>query len=73
LLSAVTGRDDISLSSALSQLEEADLLFRTRAPPDLRYSFKHALVQEVAYDSLLKSRRQVLHQRIERARLLRFP
>jgi len=64
LLHAATGRDEASLNSALLQLEDAELLFRTRAPPDARYSFKHALVQDAAYESLLKSRRQVLHRRI---------
>jgi tetratricopeptide (TPR) repeat protein len=64
LLHAVTGRDEASLNSALSQLEEAELLFRTRASPDARYTFKHALVQDAAYESLLKSRRQLLHRRI---------
>jgi class 3 adenylate cyclase/predicted ATPase len=72
LLLAVTGRDQASLNAALLQLEEAELLFRTRAPHDARYSFKHALVQDAAYESLLKSRRQVLHQRIAEALRDRF-
>jgi tetratricopeptide (TPR) repeat protein len=73
LLHAVTGRDGASLNSALSQLEEAELLFRTRPPPDVRYSFKHALVQDAAYESLLKSRRQILHRHIAEALRDRFP
>jgi class 3 adenylate cyclase/predicted ATPase len=73
LLHVVTGRDEASLDSALSQLEQAELVFRTRAPPDLRYTFKHALVQDAAYESLLKSRRQVLHRRIAGALRDRFP
>ncbi len=73
LLNAVVGRDEASLRSALAQLEDAELLFRTGAPPDARYSFKHALVQDTAYESLLKSRRQVLHQRIARTLEERFP
>jgi class 3 adenylate cyclase/predicted ATPase len=73
LLRAVTGRNEASLDSALSQLEESGLLFRTRAPPDVRYTFKHALVQDAAYESLLKSRRQVLHRRIAEALRERFP
>jgi class 3 adenylate cyclase/predicted ATPase len=72
LLHAVTGRDEASLNSALSQLEAAELLFRSRAPPDVRYSFKHALVQDAAHESLLKSRRQVLHRRIADALRERF-
>jgi class 3 adenylate cyclase/tetratricopeptide (TPR) repeat protein len=73
LLSAVTGRDEVSLHAALAQLEDAELLFRIGAPPDMRYSFKHALVQDTAYESLLKSRRQVLHQRIALTLQERFP
>jgi class 3 adenylate cyclase/tetratricopeptide (TPR) repeat protein len=72
LLNAVVGRDEPSLRGALAQLEEAELLFCTGAPPDARYSFKHALVQDTAYGSLLKSRRQVLHQRIARTLEERF-
>jgi class 3 adenylate cyclase/tetratricopeptide (TPR) repeat protein len=73
LLNAVVGRDEPSLRGALAQLEDAELLFCTGAPPDARYSFKHALVQDTAYESLLKSRRQVLHQRIARTLEERFP
>jgi class 3 adenylate cyclase/predicted ATPase len=64
LLRAVAGRDELALRAALVQLEEAELLFRSGAPPDARYTFKHALVQDTAYETLLKSRRQILHRRI---------
>jgi class 3 adenylate cyclase/tetratricopeptide (TPR) repeat protein len=64
LLRCVAGRDDLTLSAALERLEEAELLLRHGTPPDASYSFKHALIQEAAYESLLKSRRQLLHQRI---------
>jgi class 3 adenylate cyclase/tetratricopeptide (TPR) repeat protein/ABC-type transport system involved in cytochrome c biogenesis ATPase subunit len=67
LLHAVVGRDERSLSYGLAQLEEAELLFRRGAPPEATYSFKHALVQDAAYESLLKSRRQELHGQIARA------
>jgi tetratricopeptide (TPR) repeat protein len=60
----VAGRDDLTLNTALRQLEEAELLLRRGTPPEASYSFKHALVQEAAYESLLKSRRQVLHKHI---------
>ena len=73
LLNAVVGRDEASIQAALVRLEDAELLFCTGAPPDARYSFKHALVQDTAYESLLKSRRQVLHQRIARTLEERFP
>ena len=64
LLHAVVGSDEASLRSALAQLEESELVFRDGAPPEARYSFKHALVQDTAYESLLRSRRQILHQHI---------
>jgi predicted ATPase len=48
----------------LVQLEEAELLFRSGVPPDARYTFKHALVQDTAYETLLRSRRQILHRQI---------
>src|SRR5215467_9145222 len=64
LLRAVAGRDEPALRAGLVQLEEAELLFRSGAPPDARYTFKHALVQDTAYETLLKSRRQILHRQI---------
>jgi predicted ATPase len=73
LLSQVMARDEASLQAALAQLEDAGLLFRTSAPPEARYMFKHALVQDTAYESLLKSRRQVLHKRIVEALRDKFP
>jgi predicted ATPase len=64
LLRAVAGRDEPALRAALAQLEEAELLFRSGMPPDARYTFKHALVQDTAYETLLRSRRQILHRQI---------
>jgi class 3 adenylate cyclase/predicted ATPase/ABC-type transport system involved in cytochrome c biogenesis ATPase subunit len=64
LLRAVAGRDEPALRAALTQLEEAELLFRSGALPNARYTFKHALVQDTAYETLLKSRRQILHRQI---------
>jgi class 3 adenylate cyclase/tetratricopeptide (TPR) repeat protein len=64
LLRALVGRDETALKDALAQLEDAELVFRRGDAPEAIYSFKHALVQEVAYENLLKSRRQVLHRRI---------
>jgi predicted ATPase len=64
LLRAVAGRDEPALRAALVQLEEAELLFRSGMPPDARYTFKHALVQDTAYETLLRSRRQILHRQI---------
>jgi class 3 adenylate cyclase len=73
LLSAVSGRDGPALNGALTQLEEAELVFRSGEPPVAAYSFKHALVRDTAYDSLLKSRRQILHRRIAETLRDRFP
>ena len=73
LLRAVAGRDEPALRAALAQLEEAELLFRSGAPPDARYTFKHALVQDTAYETLLRSRRQILHRQIADALRGEFP
>ena len=61
------------LDDALAQLTESGLAFRRGTPPDAIYTFKHALVQDAAYDSLLKSRRQELHGKIARVIEERFP
>jgi class 3 adenylate cyclase/tetratricopeptide (TPR) repeat protein len=73
LLRCVAGRDDLTLSTALAQLEEAELLLRRGTPPEASYSFKHALVQEAAHESLLKSRRQLLHKQIGDVLRDKFP
>jgi len=73
LLRTVAGRDEPALRAALVQLEEAELLFRSGAPPDARYTFKHALVQDTAFETLLKSRRQILHRQIADALCGEFP
>jgi predicted ATPase len=43
---------------------DAELIYRRGTPPDAEYTFKHALVQDAAYGTLLRSRRQQLHARI---------
>jgi tetratricopeptide (TPR) repeat protein len=63
LLSAVGGVDDLVLQSALDKLADADLLIAEGGGRETNYRFKHALIQDAAYDSLLKSRRQALHRR----------
>jgi class 3 adenylate cyclase len=60
---ASRGKDEPSLKSALASLVDADLLFADGVPPEATYRFKHALIRDAAYDSLLKSRRQALHKR----------
>ncbi len=64
LLAAVAPISANLLGDALEQLVNAELVFRRGQPPDATYSFKHALVQDAAYQSLLKSKRQQLHARI---------
>ena len=51
----------------------SELIFRRGRPPDARYIFKHSLVQDAAYQSLLKGRRQQLHARIAEILEQRFP
>jgi class 3 adenylate cyclase len=69
LLRDVAVLDEPALQASLDRLADADLLFVEGAPPNAGYRFKHALIQDAAYDSLLKSRRQALHRRA--AELLR--
>src|SRR5262249_18982534 len=64
LLRAFVAPRERAFEDALPPLEAAELVFRRGYPPEAIYSFKHALVQEAAYENLLKSRRQVLHRRI---------
>jgi class 3 adenylate cyclase/predicted ATPase len=64
LLAAVAGRPDADLSTALDRLARSELIFRRGTPPDASYTFKHALVQDAAHQSLLRSKRQELHARI---------
>ena len=61
LLQSVAGLDGGALQSTLERLAEADILFVEGHGPQATYRFKHALIQDAAYDSLLKSRRQALH------------
>ena len=61
LLQSVAGLDEGALRSALERLAEADILFVEGDGAQATYRFKHALIQDAAYDSLLKSRRQALH------------
>ena len=63
LLSAAAEADEPALRASLDRLVDADLLFVEGAPLAAYYRFKHALIQDTAYDSLLKSRRQALHRR----------
>jgi predicted ATPase len=64
LISAVTTMSQQQLDNALDQLVASELVFRRGIPPDSEYTFKHALVQEAAYSTLLKSKRQQIHGKI---------
>jgi class 3 adenylate cyclase/DNA-binding CsgD family transcriptional regulator/predicted ATPase/ABC-type transport system involved in cytochrome c biogenesis ATPase subunit len=73
LVTAVADRSGADLDAALDQLVASELVFRRGTPPEATYSFKHALVQDAAYQSLLKSRRQQLHAQIARVLAHDFP
>ena len=64
LLRALAGIEDAALQAALERLAEADILLVEGLPPKSDYRFKHSLIQDAAYENLLKSRRQVLHRRV---------
>jgi predicted ATPase len=64
LLAAVSPLPEDELDNALDQLASSELVFRRGTAPEAIYTFKHALVQDAAYQSLLKSKRQQLHARI---------
>jgi class 3 adenylate cyclase len=64
LIAAVAPMPQPQLDDGLAQLVGAELIYRRGTPPDAEYTFKHALVQDAAYSTLLRSRRQQLHARI---------
>jgi tetratricopeptide (TPR) repeat protein len=67
LLLAIAGRPEAELNAALEQLVDADLVFVDGLAPDATYRFKHALIQEAAYESMLRSRRREIHAQIAKA------
>ena len=73
LLAAVVRKPEAELQSALDRLGAAGLLFAQGVPPHATYLFKHALVQDAAYGTLLRSHRQQLHDRIVRTLEENFP
>ena len=73
LLAAVSELAESELREGLGQLVASELVFVRGAPPAATYTFKHALVQDVAYASLLRTRRQQLHARIARELEERWP
>jgi class 3 adenylate cyclase/tetratricopeptide (TPR) repeat protein/energy-coupling factor transporter ATP-binding protein EcfA2 len=73
LAHAVSPLSEVDLQSALTQLTEAELLYARGQPPAAHYVFKHALVQDAAYASLLKTRRRAQHHAIATALTDKFP
>jgi hypothetical protein len=73
LIAAVAPHSKLELDQALRQLTASGLAFQQGSPPDAVYTFKHALVQDAAYDSLLRRRRQELHGKIARVIEERLP
>jgi predicted ATPase/class 3 adenylate cyclase len=65
--------DESSLLRGLQQLTDTELVYQRGAPPEARYFFKHALVQDAAYQSLLKSKRKQLHTQIAQVLETQFP
>ena len=73
LIQAISSQNDASLQASLIQLVDAELLYQRGRPPRARYLFKHALIQDAAYASLLRSQRQQYHQRIANILEAQFP
>jgi class 3 adenylate cyclase/predicted ATPase len=73
LIRAVAPMDETTVQQGLAQLVDAELLYQRGRPPQTQYLFKHALIQETAYQSLLKSTRQQFHQRIGQVLAAQFP
>jgi tetratricopeptide (TPR) repeat protein len=73
LLQAVSPLDEAMLQHSLRQLVNAELVYQRGVPPQAAYTFKHALIQDAAYQSLLRSTRQQYHQRIAQVLEARFP
>jgi predicted ATPase len=72
-LYVASGLSEDELQLSLGQLVAAELLVQSGVPPDAVYTFKHALVQEAAYESVLRNRRQQLHGRVAEALEANFP
>ena len=73
LLHSVLSTPEDELQSALTKLVEAELLYARGIPPEATYQFKHALIQDAAYEALLKSKRKELHLRVARIITDKFP
>ena len=73
LLQMVLGFSDPELQAALEKLVDVELIYARGIPPEATYQFKHALIQDAAYQALLKSRRRDLHGRVARTIVEKLP
>jgi predicted ATPase len=73
MLEALSSQDEETLQTGLAQLVAAELLYQQGRPPRAKYLFKHALIQDTAYASLLRSTRQRVHRQIAELLEARFP
>jgi predicted ATPase len=72
LLQVISALDEATLQQGLRQLVEAEVVYQRGLPPQSRYVFKHARIQDAAYESLLRSKRQQIHQQIAQVLEKRF-
>jgi class 3 adenylate cyclase/predicted ATPase len=73
MLQAIASQDEATVQAGLVQLVAAELLYQRGRPPRATYRFKHALIQDAAYASLLRSTRQQVHQQVAQLMEARFP
>jgi predicted ATPase len=73
LLASVASVDSADLDKAVARLVQGEIVLPQRQALEVSYSFKHALLRDAAYDSLLRARRRVLHERVGKALEARFP
>ena len=73
VIKAVSSMDESALRRELGRLVEAEILFEKGRPPRSTYLFKHALIQDAAYQSMIKPKRQQVHERIARVLEAEFP
>jgi Predicted ATPase len=73
VLAPIAQKTDMEVQTALSRLTDAELVFCRGTPPQATFLFKHALVRDVAYGSLLRGQRQQLHGRIADVLAEHFP
>jgi predicted ATPase len=73
MLQLVSSPDEATVQTGLAQLVETEPLYRRGRAPRARYRFKHALIQDAAYASLLRSTRQQVHQQVAQLLETRFP